>query len=88
MNFGWKIWNGPRPGKSEGFLVGKHESEALGETDGDVVGRSNRRYHSVKRIYPGLMNERNGCLVGSVDNQLLRGAKIKIVRSYEPRRPY
>ena len=59
-NFGWKIQNGPRPGESEGFLVGKHEIEALGETDGDVVGRSKRGYHSVKRIGPGLVNERNG----------------------------
>ena len=59
-NFGWKIWNGPWPGESEGFLVGKHEIEALGETDGDVVGRSKRGYHSVKRIGPGLVNDRNG----------------------------
>ena len=77
----------PRLGESDRFLVGKHESEALSETNGDVVGRSKRGYHSIKHIYPGLVNERNGCLVGSVDDRLLRGAKTKCFCSYAPRRP-
>ena len=37
-SFGWKFWNNPRLGESKGFLVGKHEIDAPGETDGDVFG--------------------------------------------------
>ena len=48
-------------GESEGFLVGESESEALSETDGDVVGRSKKRCYLVKQTGPGLLNVRNGC---------------------------
>ena len=41
-NFGWKFWNDPRLGGSEGFLAENRESEALGETDGDVFRLSER----------------------------------------------
>ena len=80
-NFGWKFWNSPRLGESEGFFVGNRESEALSETGGDVFGRSERGCHSVKRTGPGLVNVRNGCWVGSVGGRLLRGAKTKVVFS-------
>ena len=83
-NFGWKFWNGPRLGDPEGILVGKRESEALGETYGDVVGRSKRGCHPVKRTGLDLANVWIGCWVGSVDDRLLRGAKTTVVRSYAP----
>ena len=79
-NFGWKLWIGPRLGESEVFLVGKHEREALGEMDGDVVWWSKGGCLSVKRKGPGLGNVWNGCEVGSLDVQLLRGPKTKVVR--------
>ena len=60
-NFGWKCWNSPRLGESEYFLVGKRESEALSEIDGDVVGWSKRGCLFVKRTGPGLVNVWNGC---------------------------
>ena len=41
-NFGSEFWNGPRLRESEIFLVEKNKSEAIGETDGDFVGRSER----------------------------------------------
>ena len=47
-------------GESEGFLVGKRESEALGKTDGDVVEQSERGCHSIKRTGLGLVNVWNG----------------------------
>ena len=87
-NFGWKFWNGPRLGESDRFLVGKHESEALGGAGGDVVGRSKRGCYSIKWTDLGLANVWFGCWLGSVDNQLLRGAETKVVRSYTPRRPH
>ena len=55
-NFGWKFWNDLRLGESEGFLVGKRESEALGEIYADVVGWSKREFPSIKRMGPGLEN--------------------------------
>ena len=55
-NLGWKFWNGLQLGESEGFLVVKRESEALGKTDGDVVGRFKRGCHLVKQTVPGLVN--------------------------------
>ena len=67
-------------GESEGFLVGKSESEALGEKNEDVVEQSERGCPLVKRKGPGLMNVWNGCEVGSLDVQLLRGPKTKVVR--------
>ena len=79
-NVGWEFWNGPRLGESEVFLVGKHEREALGEMDGDVVWWSKGGCLSVKRKGPGLGNVWNGCEVGSLDVQLLRGSKTKVVR--------
>ena len=66
-------------GESEGFLVGKRESEALGKTDGDVVEQSERGCHSIKRTGLGLVNVPNGCWVGSVDDRLLRVAKTNVV---------
>ena len=60
-NFGWKFWNGPQLGESEGFLVGKREGEMLSETDGDVIGRSKRGCPLVKRKGLGLANAWNGC---------------------------
>ena len=71
---------GPQLGESEVFLVGKHEREALGEMDGDVVWWSKGGCLSVKRKGPGLGNVWNGCEVGSLDVQLLRGPKTKVVR--------
>ena len=50
------ICNSPRLGESEGFLIGKREGEALGGADEDLVGRSERRCHLVKRTGPGLAN--------------------------------
>ena len=51
--YGWmdglKFSTRPRLGDPEGVLVEKNESEVLGETDGDVVERSERGCHSVKR---------------------------------------
>ena len=69
----------PRLGESDRFLVGKHESEALGKNGGDVVERSKIGCPSVKRTGLGLMNVWNGCYVGSVDVRLLRGSKTKVV---------
>ena len=76
-NFG----TAPGWGNQKDFFVGNRESEALGETGGDVFGRSERGCHSVKRTGPGLVNVRNGCWVGSVGGRLLRGAKTKVVFS-------
>ena len=87
-DFGWKFWNGPRLGESEGFLVGKRDSEALSETDGDVFGRSKIGCPLVKRTGPGLVNVWNGCEVGSLTGRLLKGAKTKVACSYAPRRPF
>ena len=66
-NFGWKLWIGPRLGEPEGFFVGKRESEALGEMDGDVVGCSEEGCLSIKQTGPGSANGWNGCEVGSLD---------------------
>ena len=37
-NFRWKFCNSPRLGESEGFLVGKCEREAIGQTDRSGLG--------------------------------------------------
>ena len=74
-------------GESEGFLVGKSESEALGETNEDVVEQSERGCPLVKRTGPGLMNVWNGCEVGSVDGRMIRGAKkqgCSLIRTETP----
>ena len=80
--FWLEILERPRMGESEGFIVGKREGEALGEVDGDVIRRSKRGCHLVKRTGPGLVNVWIGCWVGSVAGQMLRGTKTKVVRSY------
>ena len=57
MDPGWEIrtdfWSEildpPRLGQLDGFLVKKHESELLGEVDGDMVGRSERGCCLVKQ---------------------------------------
>ena len=82
------FWNGPWLGELEIFLVGKCESEALDEMDGDVAGQYERGYQSVKRMGLGLVNAQNGCWVVSVDGRLLRGAETAVVHSYALRRPY
>ena len=43
-------------GNQKDFLVGKRESEALGETDGDVVEWIERGCHLVKWMGPVLVN--------------------------------
>ena len=58
----------PRLGESEGFFVGIFLSEALGETDGDVVWRSKRGCPLVKWTSLGLMNVWNGCELVSVED--------------------
>ena len=78
----------PPAGGIRRILVGKHEGEALGGVDGDVVGRSERGCHLVKQTGPGLVNVRIGCWVVSVDGRLLRGAETKVFRSYAPRCPH
>ena len=78
----------PPAGGIRRILLGKHESEALGGADGDVVGWSKRGYHSVKQTGPGLVNVLIGCWVGSVDGCMLRGAKTKVVCSYALKRPH
>ena len=62
-SFGWKFWNNPRLGESKGFLVGKHEIDAPGETDGDVFGglkddvsRSNVRVWDLRMCGMGARN--------------------------------
>ena len=59
-DFGWKFWNGPRLGELEEFLVRKREIDALGETGGYVVRRSERGCPSVKRTVPRFVNVWNG----------------------------
>ena len=60
-NFGLNFWNRPQRRESEGFLGRKHESEELGETDGDVVKWSKRVCHLVKRTGTDLVNVRIRC---------------------------
>ena len=63
------------------------EGEVVGETDGGVVGRLKRGFHSGKRMDPRLAKICNGCEVGLVAGVLLRGAETKVERSCAPRRP-
>ena len=86
-NFGFKVLERPPVREIRKIFVGKHESEALGEIDGDVVGQSGGGCLSVKRTGPGLVNIWNGCQVGSLDGQLRRCAETKAVCSYALRRP-
>ena len=60
-------------------MFGKLKSEALGEMDGYVVGRSEGGCLLVKQTGPGLVNVWNGYEVRSLDGRLLRGDKTKVV---------
>ena len=59
--FWLEIWNSPRLGESEMFLVGKREGGTLGGAGGDLFRRSERGCHLAKRTGPGLVNVRIGC---------------------------
>ena len=63
-DFGWTFWNGPWLGRSEVLWVGRNESEALIEMDGDVVRRSEGGCLSFKRTGLGLVNVWNKCEMG------------------------
>ena len=58
--FGWKFWNSPRLGESDIFLLGSVKVRSSGGADGDVVGRSEIEFHSVKRTGLGLVNVQIG----------------------------
>ena len=99
-NFGWKVWTAPGWDNQEEFwlgvlerpptegirkiLVGKCESEALGEMDKDVVRGFEGGCLSIKRTGSGLAILWNRCEVGSLDGWLCRGSKTKVERSYAP----
>ena len=87
----WKdFWlghlNGPRLGDLEGFLVGNCDGEALRQSDGVLVGRSGKGYHSVHQTGPGSVNVWVRCLVGLVDGWMLSGVKTKVASSCAQRR--
>ena len=50
--FCWKFWNGPYIGDIGGDLVGNCESDVLGPSDGGLVGRSLKAWHSVHPMGP------------------------------------
>ena len=58
-NFGFKVLERPPVREIRKIFVGKHESEALGEIDGDVVRHSKRGCPLVKQTVPVLVDVHN-----------------------------
>ena len=72
----------------EGLLVGYWDGEVLGQSNRVLVGRLAKERGLVHHTGPGSGNEWVTCLMGLVDDRVLRGVETKVVGSCEPRHMY
>ena len=90
MDYGFwlKILNGPRFGEVEEKLVGNYYGEVLGRSNGGLVGRSEKYFHSDHQTAPCSVMCELGDLVVLEDSRLLGYAKTKVAAPFLPRHPH